>query len=324
MSSQLLNTPLSIGHLTLPNRLIQAPLAGYSCAPFRMITQSYGNPAFTCTEMISGHDLAHRQEGPRRYLWRDPEERIVCYQISGQDPDKLAMATAKVSRAGADIVDLNCGCPVKKIRSKKQGSKLLADPEHIARLVKTMKANTDAVVSIKIRVGEPLHDSNDIAIAQAAEAAGVDFITVHGRHWTERYDVPVRPEPIARVVESVSIPVFANGDVSDVASAIALQQQTQAAGLMIARASVGYPWLFQHILNPETFTRPSYQLIGDVFKQHIQRLIELDGEKLAILQSRKLAKYYARFLPKRTEFVEASQIAEQQQQQIALIDQYFA
>lgn len=318
--------PLELGKLTLANRLVQAPLAGYSAAPFRVLTQRYGKPAFTCTEMISGHDLAHRTTGPYRYLWRDPEEDIVCFQISGHDPAKIASATQKVTNAGADIVDLNCGCPVKKIRTKKQGSKLLADPNLLSHLIRTMKNNTDAVVSIKIRVGEPEFDSVDLEVAQAAEEAGVDFITVHGRHWTEKYDKPVRTSPIAAIKQAVTIPIFANGDVACVESANRIMQETGADGLMIARASVGDPWLFQEILQHaegKPFVRPSLKDVGEVFKEHIQRLIQLDNEKLAILQSRKLAKYYARSMKHRTEYVVQAQLANTAKEQFALIDQFF-
>lgn len=276
--------------------------------------------------MISSYDLAMHNTGPARYLWRDPEEKIVCYQLAGNDADKLARATRVVSRAGADIVDLNCGCPVKKIRSKKQGSRLLSSPETIYQFITAMKNSTDAAISIKIRVGEPHFDSDDVAVALAAESAGASFITVHGRHWTERYDSPSRPDPIAKIVRAVKLPVIANGDVCDVASALTLFNHTGCAGIMIARASVGNPWIFaeiQHALNDTVFTPPTLEFIGDVFKEHLTRLSVLENEKSAVLQSRALAKYYARRLPNRDNFVLAAQNAETMLQQLALIDRYF-
>lgn len=288
-------TPLTLGSVTLPNRLVQGPLAGYSCAPFRVMTARYGKAGFAATEMISAHDLAHNPKTKNRYLWRDPEEALVCYQLSGQSPEFLARAVERVNAAGADLIDLNCGCPVNKIRSKACGSKLLATPERIYELIKTIKANTNAAVSCKIRIGEPLFDSDDLAVALAVQAAGADFIIVHGRHWTERYDVAARFEPIARIKQALSIPVFANGDVNSAEMAEKVMAETGCDGIMIARAGAGNPWLFEEIragVMGEAFVPPSREMIVNVFLEHVQRLADLQDEKLAVLQSRKLAKYY--------------------------------
>lgn len=298
--------PISLGPITLPNRIVQGPLAGYSCAPFRAITARIGEPGYCTTEMISAADLFHRNPKPHRYIWRDPEEQIVSYQLAGNKPEYLADAARIMHEAGADMIDLNCGCPVKKIRSKKSGSKLLQDPEHLYTLVRALREAFPGALSVKIRVGEPKHDSDDLAVAQAAVAGGADLLIVHGRHWTERYDVDCRYAPIAKLVQAVDIPVFANGDVDSPESALHALEQSQAAGLMIARASVGDPWLFQriaHHLAGQPFTEPSRAEIGMTLLEHIQRLMALENEKLAILQSRKLAKYYARTLENRSEFV---------------------
>lgn len=295
MHAKKLFTPLTLGSVTLPNRLVQGPLAGYSCAPFRVMTARYGKAGFASTEMISAHDLAHNAKTKNRYLWRDPEEALVCYQLSGQSPEFLARAVERVNAAGADLIDLNCGCPVNKIRSKACGSKLLTTPERIYTLVKAIKEHTDAAVSCKIRIGEPVFDSDDLAVADAVQAAGADFIIVHGRHWTERYDVEARFEPIARIKQHLTIPVFANGDVNSAAMAEKVVAETGCDGIMIARAGAGNPWLFEEIragVMGEAFVAPDRALIINVFLEHIQRLAALQDEKLAVLQSRKLAKYY--------------------------------
>lgn len=306
-------TPLTLGSVTIPNRLVQGPLAGYSCAPFRVMTARYGQAGFATTEMISAHDLAHASHTKHRYLWRDPEEKLVCYQLSGQSPEFLARAVEKVNEAGADLIDLNCGCPVNKIRSKACGSKLLTTPEKIYALVKAIKENTDAAVSCKIRVGEPVYDSDDLAVAKAIESAGADFMIVHGRHWTERYDVPARFEPIARIKAAVQIPVFANGDVNSAEMAEKIMETTGCDGLMIARAGAGNPWLFAQIraaVMGESFHAPDRALIFETFLEHVQRLANLQNEKLAVLQSRKLAKYYFKPLPDATELTSAFQTLE--------------
>lgn len=305
-----MNCTLSLGKLTLKSNLIQGPLAGYSCAPFRQLIWRFGNPGFCCTEMISAKDLRHRKQAPQRYLYRDPAEGPLCFQISGNDVDDIAYATTIVSKAGADIVDLNCGCPKPKIRGKGLGAKLLTQPDLVYKLISAMKNNTDASVSIKLRVSDPVGDHDDFAVVDAAEAAGVDFIIVHGRHWTENYDVHCRLDSIKRVKSYAKVPVIANGDVDSAASLKMILDHTGADGAMICRASVGRPWLIGQIqaeLAGMDYLMPDAAVISETFRDHLRLLAELDGEYLATLQARKLAKYYSRHCPGATEFVLAMQ-----------------
>ncbi len=318
--------PLQLGTLQLHSNLIQGPLAGYSCAPFRVIAQKYGDPAFCVTEMISAKDIMHRDPKPKRYLGKDPQEGLLCYQLSGNDPEYLGRAAALVSEHGADLIDLNCGCPVGKIRAKHAGSKLLTKPETIYALVKAIKANTAATVSIKIRVAGDAADHNDAAVIDAAEQAGVDFITVHGRHWTERYDVPCRYNAIADIVSYARVPIIANGDVQDYPSLKRIFETTQCAGVMIARASVGKPWLFQQLYAAENnlpFSEPTTNQIGNILREHLRLLIELEKERTTVLQSRKFAKYYSHCLTNPLEFVIAMQKVNTELDFLRLIDRFF-
>ena len=289
--------PLKVGQLQLANNLIQGPLAGYSCAPFRLITHRLGQPAYCTSEMISAKDLIHRVVKPKRYLWKDPAEGLVSYQLSGDNPQDIALATKIVTDAGASLIDLNCGCPVAKIRAKGAGSKLLTEPNKIAALVLAAKANTQLPVSVKIRIDSVSGDNNNLSVVNAIEEAGADLLIVHGRHWTEKYDKPCNLEQIAEIVACCKIPVIANGDVKDIASLRRTFTVTNCAGLMIARASVGQPWLFQQLqleLTGQRFKFPSITAIGAIYLEHIQRLAELETEFLAVIQARKLAKYYIR------------------------------
>lgn len=326
MSTHLLLTPLQIGPLTIPNRLVLGPLAGYSCAPLRGITARIGEPGFCVTEMTSAKDLIHRKVRPRRYLDRHPDESIVSYQLSGNDCDEIARATAIVAEEGADIVDLNCGCPVRKIRGRGTGSKLLADPEKLHHFVLAMKNNTDSAVSVKIRIGEPLYDSDDKAVVEAIESAGADLITVHGRHWSERYDVASRNDAIAKIKQFTSLPVFANGDAKCPESVDKILAETGCDGVMVARAGVGDPWLFRRIkqhLQGHAIESTPLAVIGETLIEHLNGLSEYEGDKLAVLQSRKLAKYYARTLPNKTQFVEAVQSIDSKDKVIEFIRQTF-
>ncbi len=314
---------LTIGKLALPTNVIQGPLAGYSCAPFRSLLWQHGAPAYTCTEMLSATDLACRAEQPLRYVYRDPCERLLCYQLSSHDPEPLKRAASIVTKAGADLIDLNCGCPVHKIRHKSAGSKLLQTPEKMYALLRAIKENTSLPVTVKIRVSAPLEDHCTHSVVDAVQAAGVDAIIVHGRHWTQRYDVPVNLDAIREVVSFARVPVIANGDICDADSLQRVFALTGCHGVMIARASVGDPWLFAR-LRDNTVAMPSLAEVADAFCRHVAGLVSLEGERNAVFQSRSLAKYYAKHLQGDvSEFVGAVQQTTDLQALYALIQERY-
>ena len=298
--------PLTLGNKTFPVNIIQGPLAGVSCAPFRRLTWEHGQPAFSCTEMISCKTLIYQsKESHQRFVKKDPAEGPVCFQLSGNDPSELAEATKIVTAYGADLIDLNCGCPVNKIRSKGAGSRLLTDTSKLYQLITAMKQNTHVPVSIKIRVQGVSDEKFNHEVVKVLNDAGPDFLVVHGRHWTEHYETPCRHEEIAYFVNQVKIPVIGNGDIACVES-LTKMYETGCAGVMIGRAGVGQPWLIRKLIaemKQEQFNPPSYKEIGEIFFEHVMQLSELLGnDKFAILQARKFAKYYARGLPTRLEF----------------------
>jgi tRNA-dihydrouridine synthase B len=318
--------PLILGNTTFPVNIIQGPLAGISCAPFRRLTWQYSQPAFSCTEMISCKTIIHQPEqSKQRYMQKDAKEGPVCFQLSGTDPVELGEAVKRVTEHGADLIDLNCGCPVKKIRSRGAGSKLLTDPAKLYQLIRAMKDNTHVPVSIKIRVdGGDDHFNGDVA--QAVSDAGADFLIVHGRHWTEHYETPCRHDAIQFFVDHMKIPVIGNGDVANAAS---LQRMlaTGCAGVMIGRAGVGQPWLIGKLIaemQGKSFVMPENHEICAVLLEHVDSLSALlGGEKFAIMQARKFAKYYARHLPRRAEFHAAISQCEDAAGFDAICRQYF-
>jgi tRNA-dihydrouridine synthase B len=294
---------------TFENNIIQGPLAGVSCAPFRALIWRYSQPAFSCTEMISCKSLLHQSpEALQRFVQKDPQEGPVCFQLSANDPMELAEAVKRVTDYGADLIDLNCGCPVKKIRGKGAGSFLLMDASKLYRLITAMKQNTHVPVSVKIRVDGDSNEKCNADIAQAVSDAGADFLVVHGRHWSENYETPCRHDQIQFFVETVKIPVIGNGDIANLAS---LQKMfaTGCAGVMISRAGVGQPWLIRKLITEmqgEKFIAPQLTEIAAIFVEHVERLGKLlRSEKFAILQARKFAKYYARGLVEKAAFCEA-------------------
>lgn len=301
--------PLQLGALNFPVNLIQGPLAGVSSAPFRRLTWRYSQPAFSCTEMISCKTLLHQSKNVlQRFIKKDVAEGPVSFQLAGGNAADVAEAAKRVTDYGADLIDLNCGCPVKKIRRKGYGSRLLTDTPTLYALICALKQNTDKPVSIKIRVQGASDEKFNQEVANVVSDAGADFLVVHGRHWTENYDTPCRFDEIRFFVEALKIPVIGNGDINSVTS---LQKMlaTGCAGAMISRAGVGQPWLIRQLIaamQQLSFIAPSNAEIALLFIEHIEALTELLGsEKFSLLHARQLAKYYARQLPNKLVFCEA-------------------
>jgi tRNA-dihydrouridine synthase B len=276
--------------------------------------------------MISCKTLIHQPKFSfKRYVEKDPEEGPVCFQLSGNNPQELAEAVKIATDYGADLIDLNCGCPVKKIRSKGAGSSLLTHTSLLYALICAMKKNTHVPVSIKIRVESHTERFNQ-EVAKVVSEAGTDFLVVHGRHWTEHYETPCRHDAIQYFVEQLNIPVIGNGDIACIDS-LHKMLATGCAGVMLARATVGQPWLIQQLIaqsQQTSFVLPSPQQIGSLFIQHMQALaILLNSEPMALLQARKLAKYYARSLVNQSKFIQGVQACDQLSALIKLSEHYF-
>lgn len=283
-----INSSFQIGNLRLTNRLIQGPLAGYTCAPYRATFAAFQQPAYCVSEMISAHDLLRRQ--PSRFVYRDPSENCLAYQISGSDPEIMTRAAEILQDLGADLIDINCGCPKPKIRKKGAGSALLTDPERIVKIVAAIKAQISVPLTVKIRLqGGEL----DLQMAQMIEQAGADGLVVHGRRWQDDYDKPCDRQQIASIKRGVAIPVIANGDIADLESLQTMLQDTACDAYMIARAGTGRPWLYQSLLSPE---QPGEKLCFaqaiEVFMTHLRGLAQLQNEYHTILQSKTLVRYY--------------------------------
>lgn len=280
--------PLLIGSLQLKHRLIQGPLAGFSCAPFRQLFSLFTPPAYCVSEMLSAHDVLHKHQANGRYLYRSPDEETLCYQIAGADPSIMAEAAIKLEHLGADLIDINCGCPKPKIRKKGAGSMLLEDPKRLLAIVKATRMAIRCPLTVKIRLQGSIQD---IELAKAIADSGADALVVHGRRWQDNYDEPCNFQQIARIKQSISIPVIANGDISDPDSLQQALSQTGCDAYMIARASTGKPWLFQTLLTGKKIQINHTHLIR-LFMTHLQQLAMLESEHQAVLQSKSLVRYY--------------------------------
>lgn len=283
-----INSSLKIGSLSLPNRLIQGPLAGYSCAPFRTLFDRYRSPAYCVTEMSSATDILHKHSANSRYTYRAPQEQILAYQIAGTEPHILAQAAQQLQRNGANIIDINCGCPKPKIRKKGAGSALLEKPEHLVRIVREVRAVLTVPLTIKIRIQG---NEKDLLLAKKIEEAGADALIVHGRRWIDDYDVASDLRQIAQIKQGISIPVIANGDIHDVPSLYRAVKSSGCDAYMISRAGSGKPWLYQELLEQQSVAVSLTEKIS-LFMTHLQGLAILEDEYKAVLQSKSLVRYY--------------------------------
>ncbi len=317
--------PLKIAALTLDNNLVQAPLAGYSSLPFRLLAWEMGRPGLLATEMISANALFQHSDTQEQYLAKSPHEGPVLYQLWGANPEALGYATRVAEERGADAIDLNCGCPVRKVRAANAGSKLMEQPELIRDLVKAMRRNTRLPVSIKIRAGTDAGNFNAVEIARIAEGEGADWLTVHGRHAKEAYGTPCRYGEIERVVRAVTIPVVGNGDVRDGETA-GRMFATGAAGAMVGRACMGSPWVFRRIVEEcagRAFTPPSLADIGATILRHHDLLADLLGGERAIRHCRKLGSFYSKAFAGAREFRNSLNFCHNREELAELIGKYF-
>ncbi|WP_028389443.1 tRNA dihydrouridine synthase [Legionella fairfieldensis] len=284
----LLSSSFFLGSLQLTNRLIQGPLAGFSCAPFRELFYQFTPPAYCVTEMISAHDVVHKHTLRSRYLYRSSKEQKLCYQIAGHEPAIMAQAAVCLEQTGADLIDINCGCPKTKIRKKGAGSALLENPEQLFNIINAVRQAISIPLTVKIRIDGTTDDFNR---AKMIEDAGADALIVHGRHWTESYDPPCNLEQVAQIKHLLTIPVIANGDISDCLSLNNVLMKTGCDAYMISRAGTGKPWLYHHLIHEGEKTITLAQQIS-LFMQHVQGLASLENHYKAVLQSKSLVRFY--------------------------------
>ncbi|MFC1491647.1 tRNA dihydrouridine synthase DusB [Nitrospinota bacterium] len=289
-------SPLEIGGLRLRGRLVMAPMAGYTNLPFRRLVVEQG-AGMVCTEMVSSQALVRRHEKTYRLMRIEAAEKPVSIQIFGADPVQMGEAAAMVEEAGADIIDLNCGCPVKKVTKNQAGSALLCNPERAEEVVRSMVRSVRRPVTVKMRTGwDTVGKKGAERFARTVEEAGAAAITVHGRTRQAFFSGGVDLETIALVKRSVSVPVIGNGSILTPGDAVRMIEATGVDGLMIGRGAIGNPWIFSRLngwlISGKLPPPPALSERKKMVLRHLRGLLELLGERQAVLNSRKhLAAY---------------------------------
>jgi tRNA-dihydrouridine synthase B len=281
---------MRLGNIPLMGPCRLAPMAGVSNTPFRLVCKEMGS-SLTTSEEISAKALVHGNERTKELAGYLPEERSIAMQIFGGEPDVLAEAARILADAGADIIDLNMGCPVPKITKTGAGSALMRDEEKAAEVFRKIRKAITVPFTIKIRGGWDDHSINAPSIARIAEQEGVDGIAVHPRTRSQQYTGKAPWEIIRLVVETVKIPVTGNGDVTCYGDAERMMRETGCKTVMIGRGALGKPWVFDRefpLLSPEV----QHQLKFKAIERHLD-LIEIhQPEKLAFVQMKKHLGWY--------------------------------
>jgi len=281
---------MKIGAHALPSAVFVAPMAGITDRPFRRLARRYGAGLAT-SEMVSARPELRATRKSLLRLDHAGEPQPVSVQIAGADPALLADAARYNVERGAQIIDINMGCPAKKVCNVAAGSALLSDEALVARIVEAVVAAVDVPVTVKIRTGPSPAQRNAVRIARLVEAAGARMLAIHGRTRACMFEGQVDYETIAEVKSLIGIPVIANGDIATPQDAKRVLELTGADGIMIGRAAQGRPWLFRQITHylatGELLPVPGPQEMGKVLVEHLDGLYDLYGDEQGTRVARK-------------------------------------
>ncbi len=319
---------LAIGRHALAGRVLLAPMAGVTDPPFRALCAQFG-AALACGEMLSAdQSLWHTPKSQRRMAAGSHGAAAVAVQLAGSDPQQLAAAARRQADEGADIIDLNLGCPAKKVCDKLCGSALLADEDLVARIFDALVRAVEVPVTVKIRTGPDPSRRNATRIAQLAERAGLAAIAVHGRTRADRFQGNAEYESIRAVKNVVRIPVIANGDIATPAQAAAVLELTGADAVMIGRGALGSPWIFRDVnafVNAAQIAPPLLRTsITAIILQHLESLYAFYGEYTGIRMARKHLARYCDLWPETRAARSGLLAAEDSASQFALTERVFS
>ncbi|WP_078429468.1 tRNA dihydrouridine synthase DusB [Alkalihalobacterium alkalinitrilicum] len=287
---------LKIGNIKMKNQVVLAPMAGVCNPAFRLIAKEFG-AGLVCAEMVSDKAILHKNEKSLSMLFVDEREKPLSLQIFGGEKETLVEAAKFVDKnTNADIIDINMGCPVPKITKCDAGARWLLDPNKIYEMVSAVVDAVDKPVTVKMRIGWDEEHIFAIENASAVERAGGSAVAVHGRTRVQMYEGVANWDIIKEVKESVNIPVIGNGDIKTPEDAKRMLDTTGVDGVMIGRAALGNPWMLyrtvHYLETGELPGDPTPREKIDVCMLHLDRLIDLKGEKVAVREMRKHAAWY--------------------------------
>ena len=290
----------TIGNVPIQGKAILAPMAGVSDIAYRLLAKEHG-ASMVCTEMVSAMGIKYKNERTHELLRMEAVEHPVSMQIFGSNPEAIALGAKVVADAGADIVDINMGCPVKKVVSSGDGSALMKTPDLAARVAEAAVKAVDVPVTVKMRIGWDDDHINVVDFAKRIESTGVAAVAVHGRTREQMYMGRADWSYIKAVKDSLSIPVIGNGDVWTPEDALRMMRETGCDAVMIGRGAQGNPWIFErtnhYLRTGELRSEPTYLERLDMLLKHFELLCRYKGAALGVREIRTHAGWYMRGMP---------------------------
>ncbi len=314
---------MKIGHLSLDNITIMAPLAGITNLPFRLLVKEAG-AALVCSEMISSNGLVYKSEKTEQLLDSLPDEKPLSVQIFGSDPDIMAEAAGIAAAKGADLIDINFGCSVKKVLKTGSGAALMRDPEKAKSVITAVRRAIKIPLTIKIRSGWHKSGEDALQIAAIAQASGVDAITVHPRTATQGFGGYADWKIISDIKKKVFIPVIGNGDVVYPDDALRMLKETGCDAVMIGRAAIGHPLIFKQILAMLRGKRCDISLAHRfaVMVKYLENSVKYFGEKHACRMMRSRLGWFVKGLPGSSWFKKSINRISSKHEALSLIKSY--
>ena len=318
---------MKIGNIELNGQVILAPMAGVCNSAFRKICKEMG-ASLVCAEMVSDKGMIYNSKKTKDMLYFEESERPISQQIFGSSKETFVEAAKMVYEImKPDIIDINMGCPVPKVAVRSQaGSALLKNPELIYDIVSAVVASVPVPVTVKIRSGWDSNSINAVEVAKVIEKAGASAITVHPRTRSQLYSGKADLEIIKKVKEAVSIPIIGNGDINSIDAAKHMLEYTKCDAIMIGRGVLGNPWLIKEI---DTFLKkgieiekPSYQERIDMCFHHMNYLLKIKNERVAILEMRSHIAWYIKGMPYHKEIKNLIFKAETKEEITEILDNY--
>ncbi|AKS42923.1 tRNA dihydrouridine synthase DusB [Wenzhouxiangella marina] len=317
---------MRIGPYTIEPNLGLAPMAGVTDKPFRLLCKRLGAGLATTEMTTSDPSLWHTKKSRSR-MDHAGEPEPISVQIAGTVPERMAEAAAHNVALGADLIDINMGCPAKKVCKAWAGSALMQDEALVERILLAVVAAVDVPVTLKIRTGWAPDRKNAPTIARIAEQTGIAALAIHGRTRDQKYTGQAEYDTIAKIKQDLSIPILANGDIDTPEKAKAVLEHTKADGLLIGRAAQGRPWIFREIAHylatGEQLPEPSLTEVRDILIEHLDALHRFYGETAGVRIARKHLGWYAKDRPENASFRAVVNKAESASEQIDLTWGYF-
>jgi len=317
---------MQIGPYTLSNPIALAPMAGVTDRPFRQLCRELG-AGYVVTEMVTSNP---QLRNTRKTTWRsnfDGEPAPLAVQIVGSEPGRLAEAAKYNVSLGAQIIDINMGCPAKKVCGKLGGSALLSDTGLVEDILKAVVGAVEVPVTLKIRTGPEPRNRNGLEVAKIAESCGISALAVHGRTRADRFKGQAEYETIKTICKSTSLPVFANGDVTTAEQARQVLDYTGAAGLMVGRGAQGNPWIFRefshYLRTGEHLAPPQSSEVYSVMRDHLQRLHDFYGAVHGVRVARKHLGWYLKGRPNSEQLLYDLMRVKTAEEQFQLLEQHF-